>query len=255
MTVSCDARDSCNSRPVSCYNVAGMICRLTKSLLLVALLILLPSLSHAESKGKLILDATFDDADLSGWRIAGDVCVAPAFCAGTPSRKYWVAMSTNSDKDSITLCGGSSVGGMQSILRTPDLTLPPKTRVIQVDFKVKFLTNESTSAHLGNDTLIARIVTTAGPVVIAAFDDSGASPGTSNLSIEGDSTFHESECTQNWRYETGMLQVSYYRTFRDPFLSRMTAGPVALEFVLENQFDQDFNSAAVIDDVQIRVFP
>ena len=48
-----------------------------------------------ESAGELLLNAGFDDADLAGWRIAGDVCVAPAFCAGEPSGRYWVALSTN----------------------------------------------------------------------------------------------------------------------------------------------------------------
>lgn len=220
------------------------------------LLLFVPSLLAAASHGKLILNANFDDANLAGWRTAGDLCVAPAFCAGAPAGKYWVAMSTNSgERDSMTLCGASSLGGVQSVLRSPELSLPFKTWAIRIDFKVKFLTNENTSSDLGNDNLTVRLVTTAGPVVISSFDDSGASPESRNLSIKGDTSFHESECAQNWRYETGLLQVSYYRVFREPFVSRMSAGAVALEFALDNQYDQDFDSAVVIDDVQLRVYP
>lgn len=224
---------------------------------LLLLLLMAPTLLFGASpKGKLILKANFDDANLSGWRTAGDLCVAPAFCAGTPPGKYWVAMSTNNgDNDSMTLCGASSVGGVETVLRSPELSLPFKARAIQIDFKVKFLTNENTSSDLGNDNLTVRFLTTTGPVVIAAFDDSGASPETRNLTITGDTTFKESECQQNWKYETGLLQVSYYRLFHEPFVTQMSEGPVALEFALDNQFDQDFDSAVVIDDVQIRVFP
>lgn len=222
---------------------------------LIGILLLAPALLFASSHGKLLLNEGFDTADLSGWRTAGDICVAPAFCAGTPQGSYWVALSTNSDRDSISLCGGSSVGGVQSVLRTPELSLPFKTWRVRVDFKVKFMTNENTQSDLGNDHLTVRLLTTTGPVVIAEFDDSGASPESKNLTIQGDATFHESQCSQNWKYETGLLQVSYYRSFRDPFVSRMSAGPIALEFSLDNEFDQDFDSAVVIDDVQIRAYP
>jgi hypothetical protein len=95
----------------------------------------------------------------------------------------------------------------------------------------------------------------AGPVVIAAFDDSGASPGSKNLIITGDDKFRESKCSGNWKYETGLMQVSYYRTFRGSVRSRMGDGPMAIEFSLNNQFDSDFDSAAVIDDVQVRIYP
>lgn len=209
----------------------------------------------AIADGKLLLNATFDDADLTGWRTAGDLCVAPSFCAGEPSGHYWVAFSTNdAPSDSITMCGGSAVQGMQSVLRTPDLPLPFKPSRIKIDFKVKFLTNENTGTDLGTDDFLVRLLTMAGPVAIASIDDSGASPDSKNLKIKGDTTLHESSCNPNWKYETGLLQVSYYRTFREPVTSKMATGPIALEFSLNNGFDQNFDSAVVLDDVQIRVY-
>ena len=120
---------------------------------------------------------------LAGWRIAGDVCVAPVFCAGEPSGRYWVALSTNDDKDTLTMCGGSSLQGIQSVIRSPNLPVSFKPSRIRIDFKVKFLTNENTSTDLGTDLLTVRLLTMAGPVVVAAFDDSGASPGSKNLMI------------------------------------------------------------------------
>ena len=200
---------------------------------------------------RVLLNANFDDADLTGWKMAGDLCVAPAFCAGEPDGKYWVAFSTNDNEDSITMCGSNSVGGMESILRTPYLALEKGESQIRVDFKIKFLTNENTTTDVGNDSFIVRLVTLAGPVVVAAFDNSGAAPGSLNLVVRGDSSFHPSPCASNWKYETGMLQVSYYRSFREPFLSRMISGPVAVEFALTNQFDKNFDSAVVIDDVHV----
>src|SRR5215831_3138977 len=180
---------------------------------ILACLMLLGGITFAD--GKLLLNATFDDADLSGWRTAGDLCVAPSFCAGEPSGRYWVAFSTNdAATDSITMCGSSSVGGIQSVLRTPDLPLPFKPSRIRIDFKVKFLTNETVGTHLGTDDFLVRLLTMAGPVAIASIDDSGASPDSKNLKIKGDATLHESNCNPNWKYETGLLQVSYYRTFR-----------------------------------------
>lgn len=209
----------------------------------------------AGSREAILLDANFDSADLSGWRQSGDLCVAPAFCAGTPSGSYWIAMSTNSGKgDAITMCGNSSLGGIQTTLRSPDLPLPFKPSRIRVDFKVKFLTNENVSTDLGTDLFTVRLLTMAGPVVLMAVDDSGPSPGSKNLVIEGDTDFRESLCTSNWRYETRMLDVSYSRTFRNSVLSRMAEGPLAIEFSLSNQFDQDFDSAVVLDDVKIRVY-
>lgn len=206
--------------------------------------------------GLLLLNADFDSADLTGWRTAGDLCVAPAFCAGEPSGRYWVALSTNhSPDDSITMCGSSSVGGLQTILRTPDLLLPFKPSRIRVDFKVKFLTNENPFTDLGTDSFVVRLLTKAGPIVIASMDDSGASPGSRNLTVEGNSHFVESSCIPNWHYETGLLRVSYYRTFREPVVSKMASGPVALEFSLSNHYDQDFDSAVVLDDVQLRIYP
>ena len=207
----------------------------------------------AETNGELLLDAGFDDADLTGWRVAGDVCVAPAFCAGEPSGRYWVAMSTNDSDDNITMCGGSSLHGIQSILRSPNFPVSFKPSRIRIDFKIKFLTNETTTTDLGTDLLTVRLLTMAGPVVIAAFDDSGASPGSKNLTIRGDDKFHPSDCSANWKYETGLLQVSYYRSFHDSVLTRMSEGPMALEFSLSNQFDSNFDSAVVIDDVQVRL--
>jgi hypothetical protein len=222
----------------------------------VLLLVLCAAQSSAAAESELLLNAGFDDANLTGWRTAGDLCVAPAFCAGEPSGRYWIAMSTNdAEGDSQTMCGTSSLGGLSSLLRSPDLPLPFKPSRIRVDFKIKFLTNENTSTDLGTDLLTVRLLTMAGPLVLAAFDDSGASPGSKNLSISGDAAFKASDCSSNWRYETGLLQVSYYRTFRDPVRSKMAEGPVALEFALTNEFDRDFDSAVVIDDVQLRVYP
>ena len=208
-----------------------------------------------ESAGELLLNAGFDDADLVGWRTAGDVCVAPVFCAGEPSGRYWVALSTNDVKDTLTMCGSSSLQGIQSVIRSPNLPVSFKPSRIRIDFKVKFLTNENTSTDLGTDLLTVRLLTMAGPVVVAAFDDSGASPGSKNLIISGDDSFRESECSGNWKYETGLLQVSYYRTVSGSVRSRMGEGPMAIEFSLSNQFDSDFDSAAVIDDVQVRIYP
>ena len=115
------------------------------------------------------------------------------------------------------------------------------------------MTNENTSTDLGNDSLIVRLLTSGGPVVLAAFDDSGVSPESKNLVITGETRFRESKCNPIWKYETDLLQVSYYRSFRDPFLTKMVSGPLAIEFSLSNHFDKDFDSAVVIDDVQIRV--
>jgi hypothetical protein len=211
--------------------------------------------AFAASREVLLLDANFDNADLSGWRQAGDLCLAPSFCAGEPTGNYWIAMSTNSSKgDPITMCGVSSLEGLQSTLRSPDLALPFRPSKIRVDFKVKFLTNENTSTDLGTDLFSVRLLTMSGPVVLMAIDDSGPSPGSQNLSIAGDTQFQESRCSANWRYETGMLQVSYFRTFRNSVLKRMAEGPIAIEFSLSNQFDQDFDSAIVLDDVQVRVY-
>ena len=153
------------------------------------------------------------------------------------------------------MCGSSSIAGLQSTLRSPNLPLPFNPSWIRVDFKVKFLTNENTSTDLGTDSFFVRLLTVGGPVVIAALDDAGASPGSKNLVIRGDTKFHESRCNPTWRYETGLLQVSYYRAFREPFRSSMAGGPVALEFALSNHFDRDFDSAVVIDDVQFRIYP
>lgn len=203
----------------------------------------------------LIFDSGFEDADLTGWRLAGDICVAPAFCAGQPTGRYWAALSTNSaNGDSITMCGTSSVGGVHSVLRTPPVPLPFKVSRIRIDFKVKFLTNESTGTDLGTDLFQVRLLTASGPVIISAMDDSGPAANSKNLMMQGDAQFKESLCNPTWRYETGMLNVSYFRTFRDPFAAAMMNGPVALEFALSNHYDQDFDSAVVIDDIQIRVY-
>ncbi len=223
--------------------------------ILLLVLLLLPVSSLVAATEAVLLDAGFEDADLSGWRKAGDVCVAPAFCAGEPSGRYWVAFSTNSlDKDSFSMCGESSVGGLQSILRSPDLPVPFAPSRIRVDFDVKFMTNENVATDLGVDNLDIRLLTQAGPVVIASLDDSGVSPPSKNLKIHGDTHFHESACSSNWRYETGMLHVSYYRTFRDPVRARMAEGPMAIEFALSNQFDPDYDSAVVVDEVQVRIY-
>ena len=221
----------------------------------LGLLVCCSTVASSAGREAILLNATFDDATLTAWRTAGDLCVAPAFCAGEPSGQYWVAMSTNnSASDSITMCGFSSVGGIQSALRSPDLPLPFKPARIRVEFKVKFLTNENPTTDLGTDSLVIRLLTMAGPVVIAALDDSGASPGSKNLGITGDPAFRESNCSVNWRYETGMLEVVYDRTFRDDVRSKMAEGPMAIEFSLANQFDADFDSAVVLDDVQVRVY-
>jgi hypothetical protein len=204
--------------------------------------------------GVLLLNSSFDDANLAGWRVSGDVCVAPSFCAGEAFGRYWVALSTNNAADPITMCGSASVGGLQSILRTPDLVLPFNPSRIRVEFKMRFLTNENTGTDLGSDNFVVRLLTMSGPVILAAFDDSGASPPTKNLSITGATTFTESSCRPTWRYETGVLHISYYRTFRSEIAERMKQGPIALEFSLENHYDQDFDSAVVLDDVQIRVY-
>jgi hypothetical protein len=221
---------------------------------LLAALTVTPHL-FGKSRESILLNADFDQADMTGWRLSGDACVTTAFCAGRPSSRYWVALSTNSaDKDSITMCGASSVGGLQTILRSPDIPLPFKPQRIRVEFNVKFLTNENTATDLGTDTLTIRLLTMAGPVHIASIDDSGASPGSKNLVIRGDSTFRDSECHSQWKHETDMLHVSYYRTFREPVRTMMAAGPMAIEFALTNNFDSDFDSAAVLDNVQIRVY-
>jgi hypothetical protein len=219
-------------------------------LIALALCILPGVLFPAE---QLLLNATFDDASLHGWKVAGDLCIAPSFCAGAPSGSYWVALSTNNADDPITLCGYNSLGGLSSTLRSPNLAFNGKPSRIRLDFKVKFLTNENTDTDLGNDSLTVRILTTAGPIVVAAFDDSGATPKSQNLAIDGDREFRESGCNPTWKYETGLLQVSYYRSFREPFRSEMASGPLAIEFSLANHFDTDFDSAVVIDDVQLRV--
>ena len=217
--------------------------------------LLIPSFIFARS-GTVLLKADFDDGSLEGWRTAGDLCVTPEFCAGRPSGRYWVAFSTNStDHDSITMCGSSAVQGMQSILRSPEMLLPFKTSRIRVEFSVKFMTNESTSSNLGSDNFTARLLTVTGPIVIASIDNSGASPASKNLTIQGDTTFHESGCAQNWKFETGMLRVSYDRTYRSDFVSKMADGPIALEFELTNEFDQEFSSAVVLDDVRVTIYP
>jgi len=218
---------------------------------LIALLFTIPSFAEE----RLILSADFENADLTGWRLGGDVCVAGSFCAGEPSGRYWLAFSTNSWKgDPTTLCGGSSVEGLESIVRSPNVPLPFRFNQIRIDFDVKFLTNENTTSDLGTDSFIARLLTMAGPVMIMSIDNSGASPASRNLSITGDAAFHESACNPNWKYETGLLHVSYYRTFHGAVSSRMAAGPLALEFVLGNHYDTNFDSAAVIDNVQLRIY-
>ncbi|HSP07899.1 MAG TPA: hypothetical protein VLR94_12030 [Acidobacteriota bacterium] len=221
----------------------------------VAFLLLWAGLvSGAASREAVLLNATFDDADLSGWRTVGDLCVAPAFCAGQPSGQYWIAMSTNSSSDSTTLCGFSSLGGVQTILRSPDLPLPFAPARIRVQFKVKFLTNENPTSDLGTDAFNVRLLTMAGPIVITSVDDSGPSPETKNLVVRGDPAFKESDCSSNWRFETGMLEISYDRTFRESVQKKMAEGPIAIEFSLANQFDTDFDSAIVLDDVRVQVF-
>ena len=128
-------------------------------------------------------------------------------------------------------------------MRSPNFPVSFKPSRIRIDFKVKFLTNENTSTDLGTDLLTVGFLRWQVLLLIAAFDDSGASPGSKNLTISGDDNFRHSECSANWKYETGLLQVSYYRTFRGSVLSRMGEGPMALEFSLSNQFDSDFDSA------------
>jgi len=209
----------------------------------------------AFAQEQVLLNTNFDDADLSGWKVAGDLCVAPSFCAGEAPGKYWVAFSTNNEEDSITMCGANSVEGLESVLRSPNLAFRGKPSRVRVDFKVKFLTNENTSTDLGNDTFLVRLLTVGGPVVLAAFDDSGAAPESKNLLIQGETRFRESKCNPTWKYETGLLQVSYYRSFREPFRTAMASGPLAIEFSLSNHFDKNFDSAVVIDDVQLRVYP
>ncbi len=221
----------------------------------IAFVLLLSLPVFGAEDGVLLLDANFENADLSGWRISGDLCVAPSFCAGQPSGRYWVAFSTNNSQgDPITMCGASSLEGLETIFRSPQLPLPFKPGRIRVDFTVKFLTNENTSSDLGTDSFVVRLLTKAGPVVIAAIDDSGAAPGSKNLMIQGESGFHESFCNPTWKYETGYLHVSYYRAFHEPVLSKMASGPIALEFSLSNHFDKDFDSAVVLDDVRLRVY-
>jgi hypothetical protein len=51
-----------------------------------------------------------------------------------------------------------------------------------------------------------------------------------------------------------MLEIVYDRTFRLSDRKRMAEGPMAIEFSLANQFDMDFDSAVVLDDVRIRIF-
>src|SRR5688500_16114426 len=104
-------------------------------------LFLLPFPLFAEEQ--LLLNATFDDGEVHGWKVAGDLCVAPSFCAGDAPGKYWVAFSTNHHEDPITMCGGNSVGGLESVLRSPNLAFHGKPSRVRVDFKVKFLTNEN----------------------------------------------------------------------------------------------------------------
>ncbi len=205
-------------------------------------------------EGRLLLDADFDGADLTGWKVSGDLCVAPSFCGGEAPGRYWVALSTNNSEDPLTMCGSNSVGGVSTVLRSPAMALPWTASQIRIEFKVKFFTSENTATDLGTDSFVVRLVTSAGPVVFAAFDDSGASPDSKNLTIKGDATFRESRCNPTWKYETGLLHVSYYRAFREPFRSRMASGPIAVEFALSNHFDANFDSAAVIDDVQLTVY-
>src|SRR3990172_8165206 len=119
------------------YNDAGTM-RVVQCFVILVLLLSVPL--HAGNE-VILLDAGFDDADLAGWRTSGDLCVAPSFCAGTPSGRYWVAFSTNNAADPITMCGSNSAGGLQSILRSPDLLFPFEPSQIRIDFQVKFLTN------------------------------------------------------------------------------------------------------------------
>jgi hypothetical protein len=222
---------------------------------MLACFLALSGFGIAAAREAKLLNATFDNADLAGWRTSGDLCVAPAFCAGEPSGRYWVAMSTNNAaSDQMTLCGFSSLGGLQSALRSPDLPLPFEPSRIRVQFKVKFLTNENPTTDLGTDALTVRLLTMAGPIVITSLDDSGPSPGSKNLVVHGDAAFRESSCASNWRYETGMLEITYGRTFRASVGKKMGEGPMAIEFSLANQFDTDFDSAVVLDDVRVQVF-
>jgi hypothetical protein len=227
--------------------------KLLFSLLLCVFALAFLAIDGVFAEEQLLLNATFDEADLHGWKIAGDLCVAPSFCGGEPSGKYWVAFSTNNEADPITMCGSNSIEGLETVLRSPNLAFRGKPSRIRVDFKIKFLTNENTDTDLGNDSLIVTVLTSAGPIVVAGFDDSGASPESKNLTIRGDKAFRESKCSPSWKYETGLLQVSYYRSFRDPFLSQMSGGPIAIEFSLNNHFDKDFDSAVLIDDIQLSV--
>src|SRR5262245_49689046 len=130
---------------------------------LAILLLLLAAVPLFAQDRSLLLDANFDNADLNGWRTAGDLCVAPSFCGGDAPGRYWVAMSTNNQDDPITMCGSSSMAGLESTLRSPDIPLPFQPSWIRVDFKVKFFTNENTSTDLGTDSFIVRLLTTAGP--------------------------------------------------------------------------------------------
>jgi hypothetical protein len=217
--------------------------------------LLMAGVVFAGPRDAVLLNADFENADLTGWRTSGDLCVAPAFCAGQPTGRYWIAMSTNnSDLDGMTLCGFSSLGGVQSTLRSSDLPLPFAPARIRVRFKVKFLTNENPTTDLGTDALTVRLLTMAGPVVITSLDDSGPSPESKNLSVRGDSGFRESSCSSNWRSETGMLEITYDRTFRQSVRNKMAEGPIAIEFSLANQFDTNYDSAVVLDDVQVQVF-
>lgn len=220
-----------------------------------ACFLLMAGVAFAASRDAVLLNADFENADLSGWRTSGDLCVAPAFCAGAPAGRFWIAMSTNNtESDGTTLCGFSSLGGVQSILRSSDLPLPFAPARIRVQFKVKFLTNENPTTDLGTDALTVRLLTMAGPVVITSLDDSGPSPGSKNLSVRGDAEFRESNCSSNWRFETGMLEITYDRAFRQSVREKMAKGPIAIEFSLANQFDTNYDSAVVLDDVQVEVF-
>jgi len=203
------------------------------------------------AKEAVLLDQNFDTADILGWRASGDLCVAPAFCAGQPEGNYWVAFSTNDSADPRTMCGSVSIRGLQTIFRSPDLLLPFKPSKFRVQFRVKFLTNEAVDSDLGNDQFTVRLLTRGGPVTILSVDDSGPSPESKNLKIEGSGEFHESNCSPDWKYETDFLDVTYYRTFHEAVRTKMMKGPVALEFGLTNGFDADFDSAVVLDNVKL----